>query len=116
MTGMYYKMPDAAEGELSFSRLGAIAAGFLLPIEGVTRPQDFMGLDPDTTAEPVQLVFSQAEKAYKDELALDETLDAGVRKKPLVVVDVVASTGEVSDVLIPLPQNRQGPDVVMPVL
>ena len=70
----------------------------------------------DRNNEPVQLVFSQAEKSYKKDLSLEEALDASVRLKPLVVVNVVASTGEISEILVPLPQNRWGPNVVMPLL
>jgi hypothetical protein len=88
----------------------------LIPPSGFTFWDPIMGVDPDSTNEPVQLVFSQAEKAYKKDLALEEALDASVRLKPLVVVDVVASTGEISEILVPLPQNRWGPNVVMPLL
>ncbi len=74
-----------------------------------------MGVDPDATNDPVQLVFSRAEKSYKDDLDLEEALDASIRLKPLVVVNVIPSSGKITDVIIPLPQNVWGPDVVMPL-
>lgn len=117
MTSMFYKATAEQTGpSFSLTWLGRTAASFLVPITGVTRSAEFMGVDPDSTDEPVQLVFSRAEKAYKEDLALEEALDASVRVKPLVVVDIVPSTGEIIDVLVPLPQNRWGPNVVMPLL
>jgi hypothetical protein len=74
-----------------------------------------LGVDPDTTDEPVEVVLSRAEKAYKPTLALEDALDADVRLTPLVVVNVVPASGEVTTVKIPLPQNVWGPKVVMPV-
>ena len=73
------------------------------------------GVDPDTTDEPVEVVFSRAEKPYKENLALKEALDAEVRLTPLVVVTVMPVTGEVTDVRVPLPQNDWGSNVIMPV-
>jgi protein-S-isoprenylcysteine O-methyltransferase Ste14 len=123
MEGMFYKMPPdvAAEpatgsGALAArTRIGKLAVAFLVPIEGVTRPDAFMGVDPDTSGEPVQVVFSRAEKPYAETLPLAEALDASVRLTPLVVVDVEPEGGEVVDVRVPLPQNRWGPQVVMPI-
>ena len=74
-----------------------------------------MGVDPDSVDEPVEVVLSRAEKAYRERLALGEALDAGVRLIPLVVVDVVPASGEVRSVQTPLPQSRWGRGVVMPV-
>jgi hypothetical protein len=74
-----------------------------------------MGVDPDTSSEPVEVVFSRAEKPYKDDLALEEALDASVRLTPLVVADVIPTTGEVARVRIPAPQNAWGPKVKMPL-
>jgi hypothetical protein len=97
--------------------LGIAAAEVLImisPFAGL--PNDSMGIDPDTTVEPVQLVFSRAEKAYKKNLSLEEAFDPGVRVKPFLVVDVIPGTGEVTQVLRPLPQNAWGANVVMPAL
>lgn len=121
MKDMYYLRPSQdltrySMAGISFSRVVRRALQFLIPIKGLFRQKDFMGVDPDTANAPVQVVFSQAEKPFKADLALEEALDASVRVKPLVVVDVVLSTGGVSDVLIPHPQNRFGPNVVMPIL
>ncbi len=74
-----------------------------------------MGVDPDSVDEPVEVVLSRAEKAYRERLALDEALDAGVRLIPLAVVSIAPASGEVTAVQIPLPQNRWGSSVVMPV-
>ena len=38
-----------------------------------------MGVDPESVDEPVGVVLSRAEKAYRERLALDEAVDAGVR-------------------------------------
>jgi len=38
-----------------------------------------MGVDPESVDEPVEVVLSRAEKAYRERLALDEAVDAGVR-------------------------------------
>ena len=117
MTNMFYKAPsEPSRSGLSFLWMGRIAAGFMAPVRGVTLPNDSMGIDPDTTAEPVQLVFSRAEKAYKKNFSLEEAFDPGVRVKPFLVVDVIPGTGEVTQVLRPLPQNAWGPNVVMPIL
>jgi hypothetical protein len=88
---------------------------FLLPVKGVTRPPDFMGTDPDASTDPVEVVISRAEKPYKDTLALAEALDASVRLTPLVVAEVPPAEGEVAAIRVPLPQNRWGPQVVMPL-
>ncbi len=95
MRGMYYKLPpgQAADGRS----------------EG-----PLMGVDPDRVPEPVEVVFSRAQKPYRRGLALDEALDVDVRLTPLAVVRVAAS-GEVEGIQIPLPQNAWGPLVVMPV-
>jgi protein-S-isoprenylcysteine O-methyltransferase Ste14 len=74
-----------------------------------------MGVDPESVDEPVEVVLSRAEKAYREHLGLGEALDAGVRLIPLVVVGVVPASGEVRAVQMPLPQNRWGRGVVMPV-
>lgn len=74
-----------------------------------------MGVDPESVDEPVEVVLSRAEKAYRERLGLDEALDAGVRLIPLAVVSIAPARGEVTGVQIPLPQNRWGPGVVMPV-
>lgn len=96
MKGMYYLLPPG--------QVGANAR------QGPER-----GVDPDSVDEPVEVVLSRAEKAYRGRVRLDEALDAGVRLIPLVVVSVIPSSGEVTGVQIPLPQNRWGPSVVMPV-
>ncbi|MFQ5926665.1 MAG: methyltransferase, partial [Terriglobia bacterium] len=130
MTGMYYKEGWGLRGEggtapgpsqltmagFSFTRLMRIASFFLVPIEGVTYPEHFWGVDPDVSNDPVEVVFSRAAKPYKDDLALEEALDPGVRLTPLVIVDVLPATGEVTRVRVPLPQNAWGPNVVMPLL
>jgi protein-S-isoprenylcysteine O-methyltransferase Ste14 len=114
MKAMFYKAsPDQSWN--SFGRWMGLFSRALIPPSGFTFWDPIMGVDPDSTNEPVQVVFSQAEKAYKKDLALEEALDASVRLKPLVVVDVVVSTGEISEILVPLPQNRWGPNVVMPL-
>jgi len=74
-----------------------------------------MGVDPESVDEPVGVVLSRAEKAYRERLALDTALDAGVRLIPLAVVSVAPASGAVTGVQIPLPQNRWGPGVVIPV-
>lgn len=74
-----------------------------------------MGVDPDTVTEPVELVFSRAEKPYRVSLALEDALDVDVRLTPLLVVNVDPASGEIADVQIPLPQNAWGPKVVMPL-
>ena len=118
MKGMFYKAEPDSNRRLTMAgfsprRIGRLAGAFLLPFV-FPLPKDFMGRDPDETDEPVQVVFSRAEKPYKDDLRLEEALDVSVRIKPLVVVSVLPSTGEVTDVLIPQPQNMWGPNVVMP--
>jgi hypothetical protein len=95
-------------------RIGRLALMFMVPIRGVTLPSDFMGVDPDTSPDPVEVVLSVAEKPYKDSLPLDEALDAGVRLTPLVVAEVTPTGDEVA-VKVPLPQNRWGSKVVMPL-
>lgn len=122
MKGMYYKeTPTQGANRLTmagfgFGRLGRIAAFILVPVKGWTRPGDFMGVDPDSSNEPVEVVFARAEKPYQEDLVLREALDAGVRLTPLVVVDLLPATGEVTGVRVPLPQNAWGPHVVMPLL
>ncbi|MEE9234394.1 MAG: hypothetical protein V3U28_03015 [Candidatus Acidoferrales bacterium] len=74
-----------------------------------------LGVDPESSDEPVEVVFSRARKPYQEGLSLEEALDLGVRLTPLVVADVQPATGEVTAVRIPLPQNRYGPNVVMPL-
>jgi len=96
MKGMYYKLPPGQP----------VSAGSRGPI---------MGVDPDTTDEPVELVFARAGKAYNRTLALEGALNPDVRLTPLVVVSVVAASGEVTSVRVPLPRNAWGPDVVMPI-
>lgn len=95
MKGMYYKLPPSQPAGESKG-----------PI---------MGVDPDTTDEPVELVFARATKAYTRTLALDDVLNADVRLTPLLVVSVVPARGEVTSVRVPLPQNAWGPNVVMPI-
>ena len=119
MKGMYYKMPpteppDSDTRPAPLLRIGRLALMFMVPIRGVTMPPDFMGVDPDGSPAPVEVVFSVAEKSYKDSLPLDEALDAGVRLTPLVVAEVTPTADEVA-VKVPLPQNRWGPNVVMPI-
>lgn len=74
-----------------------------------------MGVDPDTVKEPVELVFSRAEKPYRVSLALEDALDVDVRLTPLVVVNVDPASGEITGVHIPPPQNAWGPKIVMPL-
>jgi protein-S-isoprenylcysteine O-methyltransferase Ste14 len=119
MKGMYYKMPpteppDPGARRAPLRRIGRLALMFMVPIRGVTLPSDFMGVDPDESPEPVEVVLSAAEKPYKDSLSLDEALDAGVRLTPLLVAEVTPTADEVA-VKVPLPQNRWGPKVVMPI-
>ncbi|MFQ5817101.1 MAG: methyltransferase family protein, partial [Terriglobia bacterium] len=120
MKGMFYKATPGQRANIltmtSLNRLGRMVAWFLVPIKGVTRSGEFMGVDPDTSAEPVVVVFSRAQKPYQQDLPLEEALDAAVRVTPLVVVNVIPATGEVTGVHIPLPQNAWGPNVVMPLL
>ena len=47
-----------------------------------------MGVDPESVDEPVGIVLSRAQKSYRERLALDTALDAGVRLIPLAVVSV----------------------------
>jgi protein-S-isoprenylcysteine O-methyltransferase Ste14 len=75
-----------------------------------------LGVDPDNSGDPVEVVFSRAEKPYRQALPLEEALDVDVRLTPLVVAEVNPSTGEVARVRVPLPQNAFGPNVVMPLL
>lgn len=96
MKGMYYTLPSGQ------------------PANGESRGP-IMGVDPDTTDEPVEVVFARAAKAYKPTLALEEALSADVRLTPLVVVSVGPASGEVTSVRVPLPQNAWGPNVVMPI-
>ena len=95
MKGMYYRLPP---GEPAGESKGPI-----------------MGVDPDTTDEPVELVFARAGKVYGPTLAMKDALNADARLTPLVVVSVVAASGEVTSVRVPLPQNAWGPHVVMPI-
>jgi protein-S-isoprenylcysteine O-methyltransferase Ste14 len=74
-----------------------------------------MGIDPDGSHEPIEVVFSRADKAYKPRIALNEALDAAVRLTPLVVADVVPAMAEVTRVHVPRPRNAWGPNVVMPL-
>jgi hypothetical protein len=96
MKGMYYTLPAGQ------------------PASGESRGP-IMGVDPDTTGEPVEVVFARAAKAYKPTLPLEEALNPGVRLTPLVVVSVAPASGEVTGVRIPLPRNAWGADVVMPI-
>lgn len=96
MKGMYYTLPPG-------QRASGHASGPL------------MGVDPDSSDEPVELVFSRAEKPYREGLALEAALDVDVRLVPLVVVSVVPGSGEVVSVRVPLPRNAYGPAVIMPV-
>jgi protein-S-isoprenylcysteine O-methyltransferase Ste14 len=106
MRDMYYKRASQRQAK------GLHTASLGLPM--VNRL--YMGVDPATSDAPVEVVFSRAEKAYKDKLPLDEVFDAGVRLIPLVVVEVDHGVGQVVGVHLPLPQNFWGPDVVMPIL
>jgi protein-S-isoprenylcysteine O-methyltransferase Ste14 len=96
MKGMYYQ----AAPDRNVSREGG---------------SPLMGVDPDTTAEPVEVVFSRAEKPYKDSVTLQEALDPDIRLTPLVVASYAHAAGRITDVHVPLPQNRWGPNIVMPV-
>jgi hypothetical protein len=99
-------------------RYGMNGMYYLLPPGQVSpraRRGSERGVDPESVDEPVEVVLSRAEKAYRERLLLGEALDAGVRLIPLAVVSVVPPSGEVTGVQIPLPQNRWGPGVVMPV-
>jgi protein-S-isoprenylcysteine O-methyltransferase Ste14 len=123
MIGMYYDLPRSQEDRERrerfggpLRRVGRIALMFLVPIEGITRPAEFMGVDPDGNEESVRVVISRAEKPYKDDLTLDEALDVSVRLTPLVVAELVPDGSEVRAVKVPLPHNRYGPRVVMPLL
>ena len=131
MKGMFYKMPpeppqskessggpgkestNGSEGPGGLIRVAKIAVAFLAPF---TFPPDFMGVDPDSSDAPVEVVIARAEKPYKEGLLLEEALDASVRLTPLVVVEVQPKEGQVSSVRVPLPQNNWGPKVVMPLL
>ncbi len=120
MKSMYYKKSYAdgrakttMEG-FSFARLGRISLNFLLPVKGIL-PRNFMGIDPDSTDKPVQVVFSGAVKAYKERIALEEALDAGVLTTPIVVIDITPDTHEITGSFVPIEQNIWGPNVVMPL-
>ena len=104
---------NGSEGRGGLIRVARIAVAFLAPF---TRPQDFMGVDPDSSDAPVEVVISRAEKPYKEGLLLEEALDASVRRTPLVVVEVQPNEGKIVNVKVPLPQNNWGPKVVMPLL
>lgn len=99
MKGMYYKRPPTEDAREKTRERGPL-----------------LGVDPATTDEPVEVVFSRARKPYKDDLPLREVLDPGVRLTPLVVAEVLPATGEVTGTHVPLPQNAWGPNVVMPLL
>ena len=75
-----------------------------------------MGEDPDKYIGAVKIVFSRVEKPYKTTLPLAESLDAGVRMIPLVVVTFLPLPKQIAGVIIPPPQNNWGPQVVMPFL
>jgi protein-S-isoprenylcysteine O-methyltransferase Ste14 len=116
MRGMYYKRglaTDLTMQSFSFRRLRRIFRRHLLPVKGLFR-ENIMGVDPEDYR-PVKIVFSRAEKPYKATLPLVESLDAGVRTIPLVVVSFLPSTKKVYGVIVPLPQNNWGPQVVMPL-
>ncbi len=104
---------NGSEGRGGLIRVARIAVAFLAPF---TRPPDFMGVDPDSSDAPVEVVISRAEKPYKEGLLLEEALDASVRLTPLVVVEVQPNEGKIVNVKVPLPQNNWGPKVVMPLL
>jgi hypothetical protein len=114
---MYYKGGSGAHltmQGLSLQRLRRIALRHLLPFKDFFW-KTFMGVDPEDYR-PVKIVFSRVEKPYKTPLPLAESLDAGVRMTPLVVVSLMPSTKHVSGVIVPPPQNNLGPKVVMPFL
>lgn len=117
MRGMYYKRglaTDLTMQSFSFRKLRRIFRRHLLPVKDYSW-ETFMGVDPEDYR-PVKIVFSRAEKPYKTTLPLAESLDAGIRMTPLVVVSFLPSTKKVFGVIIPLPQNIWGPQVVMPFL
>jgi len=117
MRGMYYKRglaTDFTMQSFSFRRLRRIALRHLLPVKDYFW-ETFMGVDPEDYRE-VKIVFSRAEKPYKTTFPLSESLDAGVRTTPLVVVSFLPSTKKVYNAVIPPPQNNWGPQVVMPLL
>ena len=119
MKGMFYLMPDAKRATPSVGRalasIGGIALSFLVPTSGWLWGDALMGADPDAGDEPVQVVLSKAAKPFKETITLDEVTDPSVRLTPFLVVDFRPSTGEVEEVRVPLPQNRWGPQVVMPI-
>ena len=119
MKGMFYLMPDVERPSLSMggmlARVGWIALSFLVPTRGWIWRDGIMGDDPDDQDKPVQVVLSRAVKPFKETIVLDEVLDPSVRLTPFLVVDFRPSSGEVEDVRVPLPQNRWGPQVVMPL-
>lgn len=120
MKGMYYSMPRAvaqsSRDPLGVARrIGSLAARFLVPVPGWTRPSAFMGVDPDDSHLPVEVVISSAERPWSGALSVTEALDPGVRLEPLLVVDVTTAPIGVADVRTPLSHNRWGPGVVMPV-
>jgi protein-S-isoprenylcysteine O-methyltransferase Ste14 len=122
MRGMFYKMANTEEEDepttmgSALLRVGRIAWSFMIPTSGWVWGDGIMGVDPDESDKPVEVVFSRAVKPFKEVLSFDEVLDASVRLTPLIVVDVEPTTGEVPRVRVPLPQNRWGPRVVMPLL
>jgi len=118
MQGMYYKLgstSDLTMQGLSYQRLRRIFLRHLLPVKDYFW-DTFMGVDPDEYSGVVKIVFSRVEKPYKTTLPLAESLDAGVRMIPLVVVSYQPLTKHVIGVIIPSPQNIWGPQVVMPLL
>ena len=119
MKGMFYLMPDAKRPSPSVGKvlasIGGIALNFLVPTSGWLWGDALMGANPDARDEPVQVVLSKAAKPFKEAITLDEVLDPSVRLTPFLVVDFRPSTGEVEGVRVPLPQNRWGPRVVMPI-
>lgn len=97
MRGMYYKRgltTDLTMKSLSLQRLRRIALRHLLPVKDYFW-ETFMGVDPDKYSGAVKIVFSRAEKLYKSTLPLAESLDAGVRMIPLVVVSYQPLTKQV---------------------
>ena len=76
----------------------------------------YMGRDPASTEEPVEVVFSRAERAYSSDLSLSEVFEPGILLVPIAVIAVDPKTGATAELHLPLPQNAWGANVVMPIL
>ncbi len=107
MKDMYYRKPPLQRDRAPAAP--SASAGF----PSIYR--SFMGRDPSTSDDPVEVVVSYAASAYRPDLSLEDVLDPGVRLIPLAVLSVDPRSGIASGFFVPLPQNAWGAQVVMPI-